>query len=145
MSENENVDWQKFTEMQQKFDEIMKEKLARVRIFDPQELIKRAKEIREIYDEDLGTIRYVHLDWKELREIMKKYEDNTDRSIESLFLQLAPANPGMTKADVEKLPYDVVARLITKIQKDGAFFPPKPQIKSETGSTSTEQPKQSDS
>lgn len=139
------VDWAKVTEMQEQVDAIEKEKLARVRIFDPKELIKRAKEIREVVDEDLGTIRYVHLDWKELREIMKKYEDNTDRSIEALYRQLVPANPGMTREDVEKLPYEVVSRLITKIQKDGAFFPQKQQSKSENGSASTEQPKPSDS
>jgi hypothetical protein len=127
--------------MAEKADEIEREKLARVRIFDPKELIKKAKEIREIVDEDLGTIRYVHLDWKELREIMKKYEDNTDRSIEALFRQLVPANADLKKEDVEKLPYEVVSRLIVKIQKDGAFFPPKLPSKSEIGSRLMEQPK----
>jgi hypothetical protein len=139
---SEEIDWIKVTQMQEEMDKAEKEKLSRVRIFDPKELIKKAKEIREIYDEDLGTIRYVHLDWKELREIMKKHEDNTDRSIEALYRQLAPANPGLTKEDVEKLPYEVISRLIIKIQKDGAFFPAKQSSKSESGSASTEQPKQ---
>lgn len=142
---SEEIDWAKLTEMQHAAEELEKEKLSRVRVFDPKELIKKAKEIREVVDEDLGVIRYVHLDWKELREIMKKHEDNTDRSIEALYMQLAPANPDLKRTDVEKLPYEVVSRLITKIQKDGAFFPPKPQSKSENGSASTGQPRPSDS
>jgi hypothetical protein len=128
--------------MENRLEEIERQKLARVRIFDPKELVRKAKEIREVYDEDLGTIRYVLLNYDELNEIVEKYKDNKDRSIQLLFKQLAPASPGLTADDVKKMPYEVVVRLLTKLQKDGSFFPPK---KSENGSESTEEPRQSDS
>jgi hypothetical protein len=137
------VDWEKANEMEERLNKLEEEKLERVRIFDPKELVRKAKDIREIVDPDLGTIRYVLLDYKELREIMEKYKDNNDRSIQLLFRQLEPANKGLTVEDVWKMPYEVVVRLLTKLQTEGTFFPrPKP---SPNGSTPTPERRPSDS
>lgn len=138
MSESEQVDWAHVTKMQSQLEEIEKERLARVRIFDPKELVRKAKEIREVYDEDLGTIRYVLLNYDELNEIVEKFKDNKDRSIQLLYKQLAPASPGLTADDIKKMPYEVVVRLLTKLQRDGSFFH---QKKSQNGSESTEEPR----
>jgi hypothetical protein len=124
--------------MEQRLGEIEKEKLARVRIFDPKELVRKAKEIREIYDEDLGTIRYVLLNYDELNEIVEKYKDNKDKSVQLLYRQLAPASPGLTADDIKKMPYEVVVRLLTKLQKEGSFFR---QRTSQNGSESMEEPR----
>ena len=120
--------------------------LARVRVFDPKDVVRKAKAIREVYDEDLGTIRYVLLSYADLNEIMEKYLNNRDRSVQLLFKQLVPANKGLTADDIRAMPYEVVVRLLTKLQGEGSFFQPKPPAmskKSKNGSASTEEPKTS--
>ena len=144
MSENEKIDWTAATEMEERLNQLDKERLARVKVFDPKEIVRRAKDVREIVDEDLGTIRYVLLNYDELNEIIEKYKDNKDRSIQLLFKQLAPANDGLKVDDIRKMPYEVVVRLLTKLQTEGSFFP-RPQKPSQNGSPSTEEPRQSDS
>lgn len=143
MSKNE-IDWKKATEMEEALNAIEAEKLARVKIFDPKEIVRRAKDIREIVDEDLGTIRYVLLDYDEFNEIIDKCKENKDRSAQLLLKQLAPANKGLTVDDIRKMPYEVVARLLTKLQTEGSFFP-RPQKPSQNGSPRTEERRQSDS
>jgi hypothetical protein len=137
MSKNE-IDWKKATEMEEALNAFESERLARVRIFDPKEIVRKAKEVREIVDEDLGTIRYVLLNYDELNEIIEKYKDNKDRSIQLLFKQLAPANEGLKVTDIREMPYEVVVRLLTKLQTEGSFFQP-PQKPSPNGSQTTEE------
>jgi len=122
MSENQ-INWGIATEGEEILGRIEREKLAHVRVFDPKELVRKAKQIREIVDEDLGTIKYVFLSYNELSEIIEKHKDNRDRSLVLLHKQLAPANEGLTLEDVKALPYEVVVRLLTKLQTDGSFFP----------------------
>jgi hypothetical protein len=141
MSENE-IDWAKATEMENRLKEFEEEKLKRVRVFNPKQLVNKAREIREIYDEDLGLIRYSLLSYSQLNEIIENFKENKDRSMQLLFKMLSPANPGLTVDDIKAMPYEVVVRLLTKLQKEGGFFPQKPL---ENGSKSTEQPKQSGS
>src|SRR5271157_2189660 len=133
------IDWGLVTEMQEHLKELGKQRDERTKIFNPKELVKNAKVIRELYDEDLGTIRYVLLDYSELSEIIKKYPENQDRSIALLEKQLAPANPDLTFNDIKAMPYEVVVRLLTKLQSEGSFFP-KQKI-SPIGSQSMEQPR----
>jgi hypothetical protein len=138
--EDAPIDWAAATEMENRLKELEEEKLKRVRIFNPKELVKQAREIREIYDDDLGLIRYSLLSYNQLQEIIENFKENKDRSMQLLFKMLAPANPGLTVEDIKAMPYEVVVRLLTKLQKEGGFFPQKP---SQNGSTLTQQPKQS--
>jgi hypothetical protein len=134
------IDWAAATEMENHLKELEEEKLKRVRIFNPKQIVKQAKEIRELYDDDLGLIRYSLLSYNQLQEIIDNFKENKDRSMQLLFKMLAPANEGLTVEDIKAMPYEVVVRLLMKLQKEGGFFPQKP---SENGSTSTQQPKQS--
>jgi hypothetical protein len=138
MSENETINWEKATKMEEALNASEAERLSRVRIFDPKEIVRKAKEVREIVDEDLGTIRYVLLNYDELNEIIEKHKDNRDRSIQLLFKQLAPANEGLKVEDIRKMPYEVVVRLLTKLQTEGSFFQPQ-QTQSPNGSQTTEE------
>jgi hypothetical protein len=140
--QEEKIDWSYVSEMEQRLDELEREKLQRVKVFNPKELVRRAKEIREISDDDLGVIRYVLLSYDDLNEIIEKYPDNKDRSVQLLFRQLFPANKDLAVEDIHKMPYEVVVRLLTKLQKEGGFFQTKV---SQSGSTSTQEPKPSDS
>jgi hypothetical protein len=123
---DQQIDWSKAAEFEKHLEEISAEKLKRVRVFDPKDVVRKAKAIREVYDEDLGTIRYVLLSYADLNEIMEKYPNNRDRSVQLLFKQLVPANKGLTADDIRAMPYEVVVRLLMKLQGEGSFFPPKP-------------------
>jgi len=134
------IDWAKITAMQKEVDVYTEEKLKKALVFDPKDIVRKAKMIREIYDEDLGTIRYTMLSYNDLQEIVAKHADNQERSVQILFRQLAVASPGLTVNDVRAMPYEVVVRLLTKLQGEGSFFYRKPQATpqtSKTGSTST--------
>jgi hypothetical protein len=111
-----------------------------MRVFDPKELVKQAKAIRVLVDEDLGVIRYTLLTYDELNEIMEKVQDNRERSMHLLWKQLEPANKGLTVEDVRKLPYEVVVRLLMKLQTEGSFFPRRKTLPS--GSEKTVEPKE---
>jgi hypothetical protein len=144
--ETEKIDWAKVTQMQEALEEYAEEKLKRVLVFDPKDIVRKAKQIREIFDEDLGTIRYVLLNYADLTEIIEKYPDNRDRSLQFLVKQLAPANPGLTDQDVRAMPYEVVVRLLTRLQGEGSFFSRKQASTPGTlknGSASTLKPKTS--
>lgn len=145
MSETEQVDWAKVTLMQETLNEAEAEKLERVKIFDPKMIVQKAKDIREVFDKDLKTIRYVLLSYNDLNEIQDKCKDNRDRSIQLLLRQLQPANPTLTEKDVRDLPYEVVVRLLVVLQTEGSFFPRKPPQSKPlvSGSASTLTPKTS--
>jgi hypothetical protein len=127
MSEKTEIDWAKVSEYQEVLDGVTEEKLKRALVFDPKDIVRKAKMIREIYDEDLGTIRYTLLNYSDLQEIVTKHADNQERSIQILFRQLAPASKGLTVDDVRAMPYEVVVRLLVKLQGEGSFFYRKPQ------------------
>lgn len=139
MSKKDDIDWAVVTEMQKDLERFEKEKLERVRVFDPKQILKQATEIRELVDEDLGVIRYCVLSYNQLQEIIEKCKENKDRSIQLLFHMLKPAND-LALDDVKALPYEVVVRLLQKLTKEGGFFP---QKQSKNGSTPTEELKQS--
>jgi hypothetical protein len=128
---SENIDWGKVTEMQKEtsvdaeVDAV--QKVASSKLFDPKDIVRKAKMIREVYDEDLGTIRYTMLSYNDLIEISNKHADTQERSAQILFKQLAPATEGLTVDDVRAMPYEVVVRLLTKLQGEGSFFYRKPQ------------------
>jgi hypothetical protein len=135
---SEEIDWGKAAEMEQILKEDEEEKLKRVRVFNPKELVKKAKEIRELYDEDLGLIRYKLLTYAQLNEIMEKHAENKDRSMQLLFKMLSGADEGLTLEDIKAMPYDVVVRLLTNLTKEGSFFP---QKQSANGSAAMPSPK----
>ena len=126
MAEKTEIDWAKITEMQKEVDAYTEEKLKKALVFDPKDIVRKAKMIREVYDEDLGTIRYTMLNYNDLQEIVAKHADNQERSVQILFRQLAKASPGLTVDDVRAMPYEVVVRLLVKLQSEGSFFFKKP-------------------
>jgi hypothetical protein len=125
MSEKE-IDWAKMDSVIQAANNFTEEKLKKALIFDPKDIVRKAKMIREVYDEDLGTIHYTMLSYNDLQEIVAKHADNQERSVQILFKQLVKASPGLTVEDVRAMPYEVVVRLLVKLQGEGSFFFKKP-------------------
>jgi len=135
MAEKSEIDWAKITAMQKEADAYNEEKLKKALVFNPKDVACKAKMIREVYDEDLGTIRYTMLSYNDLQEIVAKHADNQERSVQILFRQLTPASEGLTVDDVRVMPYEVVVRLLVKLQGEGSFFYRKPQATPQTSKT----------
>jgi hypothetical protein len=134
----EEVDWNKVTEMQDALNEYTEEKLKRAMVFDPKDIVRKAKQINEVYIEDLGTVRYVYLSYADLNAIGEKPMSDRERSVQILLKQLAPANPGLTADDICAMPYEVVVKLLVKLQGEGSFFPKKPAQAPKTSPTGSE-------
>jgi hypothetical protein len=110
--------------------------------FNPKELTAKTKMVRTLYDEDLGEIDYVLLNYGDINEInqmtnseTKKPLNTLENSIQLLFKQLSPANKELTISDLENLPHEVTNRLLSKLQGEGSFFfkPTPKQKKLKTG------------
>ena len=108
--------------------------------FDPREVLLHARDIREVVDVDSGVVRFVHLCFRDLNEVVEEYPDNKERSIQILFRQLSPAYPangesaGLSLKDIRDMPYEVVVKLLTLLGTEGRFFP---QARSPIGSEQT--------
>lgn len=127
--EENPINWGKVTELQNALDDFVAQERVNVKVFNPKELSARIKDLREIFDEDLGRIQYVVLSWAEANEIVDAHKGDTKEiAIQMLFKQLAPATHGLTVEDVRHMPYEVIARLINKLQTEGSFFQPKKNL-----------------
>jgi len=155
---NPEIDWAKMTELQNAASEYTEAKLKKALFFNLKDVVRRAKitEVHEVYDEDLGTIQYHRLSWDEFNSFIEKTKmetmSNSDKSVYILAKQLVPATPDTsideTVQDLRKIPFEVVTRLLTKLQGEGSFFQLKPQAApqlqtSKNGSTSASKPKTS--
>ena len=98
---------------------------AKVAKFDLSGIIKKSRSIKEILDPELGIIKYATLTFNDVTEIMKKYSDPMEKSLQILYRQLAPANPGLTIETIKLLPCDVVTRLMVLLKDTSNFLPVK--------------------
>ena len=78
--------------------------------FDPKQMLKSAREIQYITDEQLGEIRYGMLSLKEINELPKE-PDIQKRAFQVLYAMLRKGYPDLTFEEFEALPFDVAARL----------------------------------
>jgi hypothetical protein len=120
---------------------------ASAKLFDPKSITRKAKGIHEVYDADLGTIRYTYLTYDDLMEIGEMRDPITkqplgtkERSIQILLKQLATTYPSLSVDELKAWPFEVVTKLLVKLQGEGSFFHRKPQVPpqaSKAGSTPT--------
>lgn len=147
LSEKTEIDWAKMTELQNAANDYTEAKLKKALVFNPKNITARAKGIHEVYDEDLGSIRYTYLTYDELVELdalqnpqTKQPISNLEKSVHILWMQLKTANPTLTVAEMKTWPFEVITKLLSKLQGEGSFFFRKPQATptlqaSKTGST----------
>lgn len=131
---DDNIDWAKFTKIENAKAAYTEEKLKHALVFDPKNITRKAKGIHEVYDEDLGTIRYTYLTYDELMEIgemqdpkTKQPIGNKERSVQILLKQLATTYPSLSVDELKAWPFEAVTKLLMKLQGEGSFFYHKPQ------------------
>jgi hypothetical protein len=116
-----------FEQRAMKDEENEKRAVAEARLFDPQELIREADDIGTIKDEILGTIRFGRLTLKEYRTIMSSGTDTEDKSYRILHAMLKKAYGNLTYDQIEKMPFDKLARLSDLLSSEITRFLRKPQ------------------
>ena len=106
--EEEKFDREGFERLQrqaQEYESKLRERLGKFNIND---VLRQAKDLRSIFVEGLGEVRYVLLTQADISEIAKKYPDDAhERNLQALFRSLSAADSEITLDKLRALPYDV--------------------------------------
>ena len=109
--EDEEAKVEEYKRQLEEDDKEKAEKLAAIaKKFDPKQVLKSAREIQRITDEQLGEIRYGMLSLKEINELPKE-PDIQKRAFQVLYAMLHKGYPDLTFEEFEALPFDIAARL----------------------------------
>jgi hypothetical protein len=106
----------------QEYESRLRERLGK---FSIDEVLRQAKDLRSVFVEGLGEVRYVLLSEADISEIAKKYPDDPrERNLQALYRSLASADPEVTVEKLRALPYDV-SRVLQETVLNASFLPPK--------------------
>ena len=131
MSEEvEQFDREGFERLQRQAQEYEAKLRERLGKFNINEVLRQAKDLRSVFVESLGEVRYVLLSEADISEIAKKYPDDArERNLQALFRSMAAADPEVTVEKLRALPYDV-SRVLQETILNASFLPlrktPKP-------------------
>ena len=123
--EDEKFDREGFERLQRKaqeYEACLRERLGKFNIND---VLKQAKDLRCIFVEGIGEVRYVLLTEADISEIAKKYPDDPrERNLQALFRSMAAADAEITLEKLRALPYDV-SRVLQETILNASFLPQK--------------------
>jgi hypothetical protein len=126
MSEHEEkFDREGFERLKSQYDEYEARLRERLGKFSINEVLRQAKDLRSVFIEGLGEVRYVLLSEADISELAKKYpEDARERNLQALFRSMAAADPEITLEKLRALPYDV-SRVLQETVLNASFLPQK--------------------
>jgi hypothetical protein len=105
---NEEFDREGFERLQSQAQEYEAKLMERLGKFNINDILRQAKDLRSIFVEGLGEVRYVLLTQADISEIAKKYpEDAHERNLQALFRSMNAADSEVTLDKLRALPYDV--------------------------------------
>ena len=97
----------------------------RIGKFNINEILRQAKDLRSIFVDGLGEIRYVLLSEADISELAKKYPDDPrERNLQALFRSMAAADAEISIEKLRALPYDV-SRVLQETVLNASFLPAK--------------------
>ena len=111
----------------QRLEEHDAEAAAQRKVFNPKEILANAKEIRSVYDEQLGEVRYGLLTLKEFQSLGDEADVNK-KAYRLIHAMLKKAYPDLTIDNVESMPFEVVARLSTVLGGVVQSFLPRQKV-----------------
>jgi hypothetical protein len=135
----EKFDQEGFERLKKQYEEYEGKLRERLGKFNINEILRQAKDLRSLFVEDLGEVRYVLLSEADICELAAKYpSDVRERNTQALFRSMAAADSEITLDKLKKLPYDV-AKLLQETVLNAGFLS---QTKtSKPGSTTPENSK----
>jgi len=104
----EKFDQEGFERIKRQMEEYEAKMRERLGKFNINEVLRQAKDLRCIFIDGLGEIRYVILSEADISEVAKKYPDDArERNMQALFKSLNTADSEITLEKLKALPYDV--------------------------------------
>jgi len=111
----------KTKEYARKLEKFEAEKAEKAKAFNIADLVANAKTLRKVEVKDVGEVKYGVLTLRDSAALAKA-ESNEQRSSMMLWLMLRKAYPTLKLDDVEDLPMDVAAKILTAITRDMGFL-----------------------
>ena len=126
MSENaEGFDREGFERLKQEYAEYEARLRERLGKFSINEVLRQAKDLRSVFIDGLGEVRYVLLSEADISELARKHPDDPrERNLQALFRSMAAADPEVTIEKLRALPYDV-SRVLQETVLNASFLPQK--------------------
>jgi len=125
----------RLAEYQAALDADDEEDAKKARLFDPADLLKSVRAIRQKKIPGLGLVNYGVLTFDEMIEA-GKIEDKAEQAKTTLWMMLHKAHPDVKKEDIGKYPGKKVILLLKLLKDSNDNFLPE-QKKSPSGSKST--------
>jgi len=119
----EKFDQEGFESLKKQYEEYEAKLRERFGKFNINEVLRQAKDLRGVFIEGLGEVRYVILSEADISEIAKKFSDDArERNLQALFRSLAAADAEVTLDKLRALPYDV-SRVLQETVLNASFLP----------------------
>lgn len=123
MSRDETFDQEGFERLTQSYREYEARLRERLGKFSIDEVLRQAKDVRSVFVEGLGEVRYVLLSESDISELARKYPDDPrERNLQALFRSMSTADPQVTVEKLRALPYDV-SRTLQETVLNASFLP----------------------
>jgi len=125
----EKFDQEGFDRLKKQMEDYEARIRERLGKFNINEVLRQAKDLRSVFIEGLGEVRYVLLSEADISEIAKKYPDDVrERNLQALFRSLTAADSEITLEKLKALPYDV-SRVLQETVLNASFLPAKKTLK----------------
>lgn len=119
----EKFDVEGFNRLKKQFEEYEAKMRERLGKFNINEILRQAKDLRSVFVEGLGEVRYVLLTEKDISEIAKQYpEDKREQNLQGLFRSMAAADSEVTLDKLRVLPFDV-SQVLQETVLNSSFLP----------------------
>ena len=130
MSEHEEqFDREGFERLKSHYDEYEAHLRQRLGKFSINEILRQAKDLRSIFIDGLGEVRYVLLSEADISELAKKHPDDPrERNLQALFRSMVAADVEITLEKLRALPYDV-SRVLQETVLNASFLPQRKTFK----------------
>ena len=130
--DTEKFDREGYERLQRKAQEYEAKLREHLGKFDINEVLRQAKDLRSVFVESLGEVRFVLLTEADISDVARRFPDDArERNVQALFRSMAAADPEITLERLRALPYDV-SRVLQETVLNASFLPAKKT--SQTGS-----------
>lgn len=121
----DQFDKEGFEHLRARYEEYEGKLRERLGKFSINDVLRQAKDLRSVFVESLGEVRYVLLTEADISEIAKKNPDDArERNLQALFRSMSAADPEVTLDKLRALPYDV-SRVLQEAVLNASFLPPR--------------------
>lgn len=112
---------ERIEEYRRRLEEYEKKQNKLSQSIDLKDLAKKTRELKSVYIEGLGELKYGALTFMDLVEV-SKYQADEERAIAIIYHMLKKAYPDLALEDVRNLPFDVSSKIMIALSRDLSFL-----------------------